>query len=70
MNTELKPEHGQQEPSPATPTGGQTGENASVTTSSGIRFSLPAWAEADSAAHRSPEPEQAGSASPFEVQYF
>ena len=60
MSTELKPGPGQQQPSHSTPGNTEAGEYQGVTTSSGIRFSLPSWAEKESPVNRLQEPEQAG----------
>jgi hypothetical protein len=71
MNTEMNTSHGQQEPSQSSPQQSppkSTGED--VTTSSGISFSLPSWAEKDSPARQPADSQQAVPMAPFVVQYF
>ena len=67
MKTEIKTGPGQQQPSPATPQalGADTGE--AVTTSSGIRFSLPSLVATQDAAVSSPDSDLASRA---DQQYF
>jgi hypothetical protein len=70
MNTDHKTARGEQMPTQSMPCKHEAGEHEAVTTSSGIRFSLPSWAEKDSPVNRSPDPEQAGPETRFDAEYF